>query len=607
MKFNKIMAFCWLYILGIIAATAFSVNITYVNMIYGTSGIFILIGIILHIIQRKNLTISDSTVMTFFLIGSFLLGYARYTHHHNFSDPNHISQFASEGFERNAPVYQIIGKISGDPDVFYDKTKVTIEPYLIKKMKVENKYKKVAGGDFVVQIKRKAKTGDSVNPIWTEFSVPEVYGKIVRVTGKLVAPRDKSDPYGYDAREQANASNVYAMMFNPDRMTILDESLLFDEQEKKTYKENEEKYNPLYLLTKFSLSVKRKMLTTFKLTMPYPESAFLSGITLGLKRGLQNMPTILNDYYKYFEESLIKDDPKILNDFLSQYDATKDKNSQLITVQFQWSGVGHVLAVSGLHVTIITIFLFGIFSALKIHRKVFAPILVLGLVIFCIITGAAPSSTRATLMNSIAVLTLVYSSRGLRASAIFSIGAAGFLILLKSPLVIYSPSFSLSFGAVLALVLLTKPVDMQLIKLRGLVFIWGILIFIGFFLIVIYDWFLFVNPYFYLPAVAVIFIVGKLLKKLDEQYPVIGSIGYQSIPNNFRQFLSAQFAIQIGMMIPLSAWYFTKFPVAGMLANFIAIPLVGINVQLGIFSGILGMIPKIGVWIALVLNATNWG
>jgi len=600
------MSFCWLFIVGIIAATVYSININYVNIVYGASALFILLGIVLHIIQKKNLTIADSTVMTFFLIGSFLLGYARYTHEHNFSDPNHISQFAQDGYDKNAPTFQIIGKISSDPDVYYDKTKITIEPYLIKKMKIENKYKKVAGGEITVQVNRKMRKGNSIDPIWTEFSVPESYGKIVKVTGKLVAPRPKSDPFGYDAREQAYATNVYALMYNPERMTAIDETFEMDEQEKQAYNDNREKYNPLYMLTKFSLSVKRKFLTTIKRTMPYPESAFLSGITLGLKRGLQNMPTIHNEYYKYYNESLLKDDAKILEDYVAQYDPSQDKNRQLITVQFQWSGVGHVLAVSGLHVTIITIFLFGIFSAMKIHRKVFAPMLVLGLIIFCIITGAAPSSTRATLMNSIAVLTLVYSARGLRASAIFSIGAAGFLILLKSPLVIYSPSFSLSFGAVLALVLLTKPVDMQLIKLRGLPFIWGILIFIGFFFIVRYDWFLFVNPFFYIPAVVAIILIGIVLKKLDEQYPVASRFGYQSIPNTFRQFLSAQFAIQIGMMIPFSAWYFTKFPVAGMLANFIAIPLVGINVQLGIFSGILGMIPKIGIWVALVLNATNW-
>jgi len=96
------------------------------------------------------------------------------------------------------------------------------------------------------------------------------------------------------------------------------------------------------------------------------------------------------------------------------------------------------------------------------------------------------------------------------------------------------------------------------------------------------------------------------LNQLNEQYPLIGNFGYGSIPNSIRQFISAQFGIQFGMMIPLSAWYFCKFPVGGTLANFIAIPLVGVNVQLGIFAGLVGMIPKIGVWLALVLNATNW-
>ncbi|HPP87588.1 MAG TPA: ComEC/Rec2 family competence protein, partial [bacterium] len=606
MNFKKLMAFCWIYILGIIIASAYVLSSKTVILFYSLAGISLLIGGVLWYIQRDNLSISDNLVMTFMLIGAFFLGYARYTHSYNFADPHHISAFGEEEFNNKAPTYQIIGKITAEPDVFHDKTQLTITPYLIKQVGGKERYKKVAGGDLMLQIKRKDFRGN-INPLWAAFSVPEVYGDMVRIQGQIMLPRQASDPFGYDHRKFMNSNGVYAIIYNPKRITKLDQNEEMDKQEKEIYESKRNKsYNPLYLLTKLALKIKRSMLMTIKQTMPYPESAFLGGITLGLKRGLDGMPTILNEYYDKFKQSVEQDNPTILEEFLKNYDPDEDKNSQLIRDQFQWSGVGHVLAVSGLHVTIITIFLFGIFTALRIHRKVFAPLLIFALVIFCIITGAAPSSTRATLMNSIGVLTMVYSKRGSRAAALFSIGAAGFLILLNNPLIIYAPSFMLSFGAVLALVLVTKPVDIQLMKLRGLPFIFAIFLLLGFFVMVKYAWFLLVNPIFYIPAIIIIILVFKLLYRLDEQYPLIGDVGYHSIPNVIRQFLSAQFAIQLGMMIPMSAWFFGKFPVVGMLANFIAIPLVGINVQLGMLAGIFGLIPGIGLWLALVINATNW-
>jgi competence protein ComEC len=60
------------------------------------------------------------------------------------------------------------------------------------------------------------------------------------------------------------------------------------------------------------------------------------------------------------------------------------------------------------------------------------------------------------------------------------------------------------------------------------------------------------------------------------------------------------------MMIPLSAYYFYRWPVAGAYANLIAIPLVGIVLQLSMLAGLVGLVPGIGLYLALFLNAANW-
>ena len=87
----------------------------------------------------------------------------------------------------------------------------------------------------------------------------------------------------------------------------------------------------------------------------------------------------------------------------------------------------------------------------------YVPLIILALVVFAIITGARPSSLRAVIMNSLFLLTWAYLDQSLRSSALLGVPVAAFLILLQNPLVIVDPSFTLSFGAILSLALLTGP------------------------------------------------------------------------------------------------------------------------------------------------------
>jgi hypothetical protein len=56
-------------------------------------------------------------------------------------------------------------------------------------------------------------------------------------------------------------------------------------------------------------------------------------------------------------------------------------------------------------------------------------------------------------------------------------------------------------------------------------------------------------------------------------------------------------------MIPLSAWFFGQFPVGGVFVNLLAIPAIGILVQLGMMTGLVGLIPVAGPWLAMPLGA----
>ncbi|OQW94527.1 MAG: hypothetical protein BWK77_09100 [Verrucomicrobia bacterium A1] len=115
------------------------------------------------------------------------------------------------------------------------------------------------------------------------------------------------------------------------------------------------------------------------------------------------------------------------------------------------------------------------------------------------------------------------------------------------------------------------------------------------------------TPQFLLPAVAAaagLFALAGRLEKRGIRLP--DGFSFERIPQGAGAFLGSQFAIQLGMMIPLSTFYFCRWPFAGAYANLVAIPLIGINVQLGAIGGLLGLIPGVGMYLAMVLGTANW-
>ena len=105
-------------------------------------------------------------------------------------------------------------------------------------------------------------------------------------------------------------------------------------------------------------------------------------------------------------------------------------------------------------------------------------------------------------------------------------------------------------------------------------------------------------------AGAALFVAADLLQARGRGLPL--SFSYAALPQGISTFLAAQFGIQVGMMIPLSAYYFARWPFAGAYANLIAIPLIGVVVQLAAIGGLLGTIPVVGLALALLLGAANW-
>jgi len=116
------------------------------------------------------------------------------------------------------------------------------------------------------------------------------------------------------------------------------------------------------------------------------------------------------------------------------------------------SGVFHVIAASGMNVTLIGGFI-STFFAFFLKRQIAICLSILGIMFYAVLAGLEPSIIRASIMGI-----LVFSAQilGRQTLAINGLFLAGFTMLLVDPTLISDIGFQLSFVATLGLVLIPK-------------------------------------------------------------------------------------------------------------------------------------------------------
>ena len=126
---------------------------------------------------------------------------------------------------------------------------------------------------------------------------------------------------------------------------------------------------------------------------------------------------------------------------------------------FARSGASHILAISGLHLSIVATLFFFLFRKLF---SLFTPLLIRGLAPkgaalmtlvplagYALISGFSPATQRAFVMVSVVMAALVMERENITLNAL---AAAAIVILLLNPAALFSISFQLSFGAVVFIV-----------------------------------------------------------------------------------------------------------------------------------------------------------
>jgi competence protein ComEC len=206
---------------------------------------------------------------------------------------------------------------------------------------------------------------------------------------------------------------------------------------------------------------------------------------------------------------------------------------------FNRAGVGHLLAISGLHIGIVATVAFLFFQGLMVRfkmllwrawtRKAAALLSLLPVLLYGVIAGLSPSTLRAVIMVSVFLLTFLFERDQ---DPFNTLSLAALLILVADPPSLFSISFQLSFTAVLSI-------------MYGLAW-------------------------------------NQNLRK--RQKPVREDNWYLRVKRKLIAFfLISLFAI-CGSL-PLVAYYFNQVSLVGLAANFIAVPLIGfITVPLGLVA-----------------------
>lgn len=382
---------------------------------------------------------------------------------------------------------------------------------------------------------------------------PEAYADRIEVRTRYRPPRVRGNPGAFDMEAYLLQNGfVHEFRASIDGLTVVDGATGAAWME-------------------MAYAAKAHCMRLFKATIRAPESRLAAAAVLGYRRALEGVEVEGMD----------------------------------MTAAFRRAGVGHVLAVSGLHVTIISILLFAVFRLTGLRPRTFAPALIFLLLLFALLTGARPSAVRAVVMNSVVIVAYAYFRCLLREATAIGLGLSACVILLHNPPVLFSPSFLLSYGAVLSLLLLSGPLDAWLCRLHGFSLLFAVLWLGAVWGLAAYVPWLVCRGDVWLLLAGVLGLLGWSGERLNQHFPWAWRLGWTRLPQTPRIFLAAQLAIQIGMVVPLSAWFFGRLPVAGVLINLVAIPAIGVFVQCGALVSLVGLVPWVGTVLAAPLGAAT--
>lgn len=161
---------------------------------------------------------------------------------------------------------------------------------------------------------------------------------------------------------------------------------------------------------------------------PYSIEGFLYGIK--------------NRCTKIIDNSFDSESAGIVKAMLVADKSTLDKNIKKL---YSENGIAHIMAISGVHVAIIGMTLYGFLRKLRIGRLISGTFSIAIIILYGIMTGMSSSTERAVIML---ILSIAAEYFGRKTDAPTSIGFAMIIMVLGNPYVILDAGFQLSFAAI---------------------------------------------------------------------------------------------------------------------------------------------------------------
>lgn len=126
------------------------------------------------------------------------------------------------------------------------------------------------------------------------------------------------------------------------------------------------------------------------------------------------------------------------------------------------SGIAHMLAVSGLHLSIIASFIFFLLSRFRVNKKISSLVCIVCVFLFMAVTGFSQSVTRAGIMN---ILYFAGNLIGRRSDPYNSMGLAAIVLLIANPFAAADIGLILSFCATLGILSLQPVLQDKIMSL----------------------------------------------------------------------------------------------------------------------------------------------
>lgn len=161
---------------------------------------------------------------------------------------------------------------------------------------------------------------------------------------------------------------------------------------------------------------------------PYSIEGFLYGIK--------------NRCTKIIDNSFDSESAGIVKAMLVADKSTLDKNIKKL---YSENGIAHIMAISGVHVAIIGMTLYGFLRKLRIGRLISGTFSIAIIILYGIMTGMSSSTERAVIML---ILSIAAEYFGRKTDAPTSMGFAMIIMVLGNPYVILDAGFQLSFAAI---------------------------------------------------------------------------------------------------------------------------------------------------------------